>query len=660
MKQIRLMKKGATHAQAVEDPAKEGWEKVVLRGEPSSPDIRPEVVRSWRRCLEMGLDPLRNVAPPVVSGSELERLIRDNRDLIEIAKPVMDMFEISVRGTGFIVSLSERTGCVLLVSGDREIMEMACQNFYQPGCIRDIEHAGTNAIGVCLMEGKPIQLTGAEHFNVHFHPWTCSSAPIRGGRGEILGVITLSGRSTGRHKHTLALITAAAETIGSQHRERELTEEKLRLSSMLSLVFDSIADGVIAVDTKLKITHINRTAANMLGLEPETVIGKGLVEEIQPENALLRAFKTRNYFSDMEIGFSCPMGHRSFMCSCDPIKDSSGHGIGAIIKLAEKRQVISIAKKIGGNYAKYRLTDIKGKDPELLRQVELARIAAKTNSRVLIIGESGTGKELFAQAIHNESGRRTEPFVAISCAAIPRDLIESELFGYRGGAFTGARREGLVGKFELANRGTLFLDEVNGLPLDLQAKLLRVLQQNEILRLGDTRTIAIDVRVLAASNCDLMTEVENANFRKDLYYRLNVVEIYIPPLRQRKEDLELLIDHIMKRLCREMGLTRPRISADVLERLKDYNWPGNIRELENSIERALLLSQGNTIQRIHFPERTQSAHVRPDSVSSLHSTFKKAVESTLSECDGNVSRAARRLKIARSTLYRKMKEFGLA
>jgi PAS domain S-box-containing protein len=643
-----------------EDPIKEAWEKVVVNGEPQDREIRAEVLRSWLTCRAMGLDPLGSVSPPVVSGLELERLLKVNRDLIEFSQPMMDMIEISVRDTGFIVTLAEKKGCVLLVKGDPEIMEMAGQSYYGPGCLRTVQHAGTNAIGVCLVEGKPIQLTGAEHYNVHLHPWTCSSAPIWDSRGQILGVLTLSGRSIGRHKHTLALVTAAAETIESQLRERELTEEKLRLSSMLGLVFNSISDGVIAVDMDLKITHINKTGAEMLGLKGENLAGKSLEEELRPENTLLHAFKTRNYFSGMEIGFGCPEGHKSFMCSVDPIRDSSGHGIGAIITLAEKRQVISIAKKIGGNYAKYRLSDIKGKDPELLRQLELARIAAKTNSRVLIMGESGTGKELVAQAIHNESNRKSEPFVAISCATIPRDLIESELFGYRGGAFTGARREGHVGKFELANRGTLFLDEVNGLPLDLQAKLLRALQQNEILRLGDTRPIPIDVRVLAASNCDLMNEVEKANFRKDLYYRLNVVEIFIPPLRNRILDIELLIEHIMKRLCREMGIPRPKISQEALEDLKRYHWPGNVRELENCMERALLLAQGKTIERIHIAGRIMKESGNGEKTpASLRQSYKRIIEKTLDQCGGNLSMAARQLKIARSTLYRKMKEFGL-
>ena len=644
-----------------EDPLKEAWEKVVVRGEPPGREIRTEVLSSWLTCRDERLDPFAGVIPPVLAGPDLERLLIGNRDLIELARPMMDMVEIMGGGTGFVVSLSEKNGCVLLVRGDREIMEMAGLNYYQPGCVRTVRHAGTNAIGVCLVEGKPVQLTGAEHYNVHFHPWTCSSAPIRDGQGEILGVITLSGRSVGRHKHTLALVTAAAETIESQLRERELAEEKLRLNSVLGLVFDSISGGVIAVDTGLIITHINKKAAEMLGLAPETVIGKSLEEEIRPEDALLRAFRRRNYFTSMEIGFSCPSGHRSFMCSIDPIRDSAGHGIGAIIALAEKRQVISIAKNIGGNYARYKFADIKGKDPDLLRQIDLARIAAKTNSRVLIVGESGTGKELFAQAIHNESSRRNEPFVAISCATIPRDLIESELFGYRGGAFTGARKEGHVGKFELASRGTLFLDEVNGLPMDLQAKLLRVLQQNEILRLGDNQPISIDVRVLAASNCDLMTSVENGSFRKDLYYRLNVVEILIPPLRDRIQDLEILIDHIMRRLGREMGAARPRISADAFKALREYHWPGNVRELENCIERALLLAQGGTIERTHIPERTfPRSTMSQDPGESLHQTLQKAIEATLEQCGGNISKASKQLGIARSTLYRKMKELGLA
>ncbi|GAF73493.1 unnamed protein product, partial [marine sediment metagenome] len=240
-------------------------------------------------------------------------------------------------------------------------------------------------------------------------------------------------------------------------------------------------------------------------------------------------------------------------------------------------------------------------------------------------------------------------------------LVESELFGYQGGAFTGARREGMVGKFEFAHKGTLFLDEINGLPLELQAKLLRVLQQNEIMRLGDTRCIPVDVRVIAASSTDLLTEVETSSFREDLYYRLNVVEIVIPPLRERIEDLELLIDHILTRQCQEMGIKRPQISDEVFETMRAYHWPGNVRELENCIERMLLVSQGTTISAIHLPLRPQKKEARLENgVLTFHQGYKGMIEEALEQCGGNVSMAAKKLNIARSTFYRKMKEFGLS
>ncbi len=645
----------------IEDPLKGAWENVVLKGLPPDRQIRPEVLRSWLRCREIGLDPFSKSSPPILSSDELNRLLKRNKDLIEVSNSVMNMIEISVRDTGFIITLTDKDGYVLVFQGDKDILEMAMQNYYLPGCLRTIEHAGTNAIGVCLIEGKPIQLTGAEHYKIHHHPWTCSSAPIYDSRGRLIGAITLSGRSIGKHKHTLALVIEAAETIESRLREKDLIEEKQRLNSMLTLTFNSISDGVISFDTNLHITHINSTAAEMLGLDIESVIGNQLEDVVRAEDTLTQALKTMKYFNSIETSFICPTGHKSYICSFNPIQNNSSHAIGAIITMTEKRQVISIAKKISGNYAKYLFKDIKGRNPALLKQIELAKIAAKTNSRVLIIGESGTGKELFAHAIHNHSNRRNGPFVAISCAAIPRDLIESELFGYRGGAFTGARREGQIGKFELANNGTLFLDEVDGLPLDLQAKLLRVLQQNEIRRLGDTRTIPVNVRVIAASNSDLMTEAENNNFREDFYYRLNVVEIVIPPLRERIVDLELLIDHIMTRQYQEMGIGKIQISDEVLEILKNYSWPGNVRELENCIERALLLSQGKTIHKTHLPDRLwKTSRVFGDKAVPLSKVYKEMIETTLDQCGGNVSMAARKLKVARSTLYRKMSEFGIS
>jgi PAS domain S-box-containing protein len=642
------------------DPIKVAWKNLINDGMLPGDEVRDEISRSWLKCREIGLDPFSKNSPPTLSKGKLLNLLKNNRHLIEISKPVMDMIEISVKGTGFIITLTQEHGYVLMVWGDRDIMKMARENYYLPGCLRTNEHAGTNAIGLCLTEGKPVQLTGAEHYKVQHHNWTCSSAPIYDSHKRLIGAITLSGRSSSRHKHTLALVTEAADTIQSQLRERDLIDEKNRLNLMLTSIFNSISDGVISVDNYLNITNLNSSAVRMLDTDIESVIGRQLEEVVHPDDPLIRALKAKKYLAGIETRFLGQSGQKNYMCRVDPIRNASGEVLGSIINMAEERHMINIAKKLGGNYSKYEFKDIKGNSPTFQRQIELAKIAAQTNSKILIIGESGTGKELFAQAIHSFSNRKKQPFVAISCAAIPRDLIESELFGYQGGAFTGARREGMVGKFELAHKGTLFLDEIDGLPLELQAKLLRVLQQKEIMRLGDTRCIPVDVRVLAASGTDLLTEVENGNFREDLYYRLNVVEIVIPPLRERIEDIELLIDHILTRQCQEMEIERPDISNEVLEAMRAYQWPGNVRELENCLERMLLVSQGNTIRTSDLPLKPRKKEARIENgVLTFRQGYKDMIEGALEQCNGNISMAAKKLNIARSTFYRKMKEFGI-
>jgi transcriptional regulator of acetoin/glycerol metabolism len=636
------------------------WEKVVMEGSTEKQPVRAEILASWIYCRKIGLDPYSKTSPPTLSGKRLDNLLHKNQFLLEISKPVMSMIEISVRGTGFIVTLSDDEGYVLEVYGDSEIMKMAEQNFYVPGCLRSIERAGTNAIGLCLVEKRPIQLTGAEHYKVHHHPWTCSSAPILDDSDDLVGAITLSGRSIGRHQHTLALVTAAAETIQTQLRERSLIMEKHRLNSMLTSLYNSISEGLIAIDNDTNITHINDVARKMLAIGNQSLIGEPLQLVIQPDKSFVKALNAKKYFDGDEIIFDTPKGRRAFICSIDPVRNASGQELGTFIKMSEKKRMIKIAKQIGGNYAKHEFSDIKGQSEPIKRQIHLAKIAANTNSRILIIGESGTGKELFAHAIHSYSKRSSEPFVAISCAAIPRDLIESELFGYRGGAFTGARREGMMGKFEFADKGTLFLDEINSLPLGAQAKLLRVLQQNEIMRLGDNHPIPIDVRVIAASSVDLLEEVQRDNFREDLYYRLNVVEIFIPPLRDRIEDMKLLVDHILTRQAAKFEFNKPIISTEAFRQIQNYDWPGNIRELENSIARALMLSQGADILPEHLPMRPQKIMSSKNRSSvTIKDGYKQMIDSALKECNGNISLTAKRLKISRTTLYRKMKEFGI-
>ena len=641
---------------------KEAWEQMVVKGLTPSHPIRPEILYSWQRCRDMGLDPYRPKKPPTLDTTELSRRLDANRLFIETAKPLMDMVELSTRGTRFITALADRDGYVMAISGDHETLEMARKNYYLPGCNRSEATAGTNAIALALIEDKPCQLVGAEHYNYYHHPWTCSSAPIHDADGKLIGAFTLSGPFRGLHKHTLAIAVSAAKTIEGQLRERILTREKHRLNCLLTSIFDSVSDGVIAVDENLSIANLNRSASNMLGLAWEAVAGKALDKVVAFDAKLTRALKEKRLFRNQEITFKSPAGINTYLCSLNRIMEGGVPGQSALITLAEKKNVIDIVKRIGGNHAKYEFSDIKGGNAELRRQIEVAKIAAASNSRILISGESGTGKELFAQAIHNYSQRHDGPFVAISCAAIPRDLIEAELFGYREGAFTGTRKGGQVGKFELAHGGTLFLDEINGMPLDLQAKLLRVLQQKEIVRLGDNRAIPVNVRVISACNSDLLQQVEMGDFREDLYYRLNVMEITLPPLRSRLDDLPVLIDHFLGSHGNDTDTGKSVISDEVMRILSAHEWPGNIRELENCLERALMLSCGLEITCEHLPKRM--VHCRSECKSAGTLTVKQSLRdlivTALDNNDGNISSAARELNISRSTMYRRLREFKLS
>ncbi len=641
----------------------QAWEDIILYKRDTNVPIKPEVLRSWRKCIALGVDPLTPPKPIILRGSEFSKLCEKNSELIEFSKPIMEMLEMSVRESGFITTLADKNGYVLEALGDENIIKMAKNNSYLPGCLRSSKHAGTNAISLCLEEGAPVQLNGPEHYKINHHDWTCFSAPIRGNDGSILGAITLSGSSAESPKLALAIVCAAAEDVQGKLRERGLVEQTQRLNYLLSSIYNSVSDGILALDKQLNITHLNAAAEKLLGMDKEIAVKKRFNDLVKLDKEFLINMEQGKELESVELTFNLPKGFKLYICQIDPILCNSFKFLGSIVTITEPKKMMSIAKKIGGNYAKYEFSDLIGNNDTFRSQIEMAKIASKTNSRVLIMGESGTGKELFAQSIHCHSYRNDGPFVAISCAAIPRDLVESELFGYKGGAFTGARSKGMIGKFELANGGTLFLDEINGLPLQLQSKLLRVLQMNEIMRLGDNRNIPIDVRVIAASNTDLVDEVEQGNFREDLYYRLNVMEIFVPPLRERLDDLEPLINHILTRLSKKLGVSKPSVQKEALTYLKGYDFPGNVRELENLIERALLLCKGKIIEKTHLfvrPRRTTALSSTPVAhTRTVKAQYKNMIIETIKKCDGNYSKTARELCIARSTLYRKMSEFGI-
>jgi transcriptional regulator with PAS, ATPase and Fis domain len=341
-----------------------------------------------------------------------------------------------------------------------------------------------------------------------------------------------------------------------------------------------------------------------------------------------------------------------------------------VIRVRESKAILKMVNKFTGSRALYTFNDITGNSPELLKCISLAKMANRNNSCALILGESGTGKELFAHAIHNDSNRRSGPFVAINCGALSRDLIQSELFGYEGGAFTGAKKEGNPGKLELADGGTLFLDEIGELPLDAQVNLLRVLQTGEVARIGGKYAKSIDVRVIAATNKDIYRAVEENTFRDDLFYRINTFVLKLPALRERVGDIRTFADIFLERLSRNMGKSFLGIEEEVYDIFEKYSWPGNIRELANVLDRAIAVAESSVINVGDLPPSLQvlgqrQADNRPVVMAEgrwggrVRELEHDSLVALLEETRGNLREVARRLGVARSTVYNKMKSYRI-
>ncbi|MDB5788844.1 sigma-54 interaction domain-containing protein [Caballeronia mineralivorans] len=431
-------------------------------------------------------------------------------------------------------------------------------------------------------------------------------------------------------------------------------------------IIDHIGDGLMVFAQGGVVRHVNAVAGRILGIDPATSVGKPLEQLIDFKPIIAPIFSTGVGYIDRELIIDSPARHLHLLDTAIPIKNGGGKVVSVVNTFREIKRVRKIAGKYAGNYARYTFDNIVGHGAGLQSAVEAARKAARGAANLLLSGESGVGKEVFAQAIHNGSLRESQPFIAINCAALPHDLIESELFGHAPGSFTGATRDGRPGKFESADGGTVFLDEISELPIDVQAKLLRVLQEREVTRLGDTKGIPIDVRIICASNRDLQAMVRDKEFREDLYYRCNVIEIPIPPLRSRLEDIPVTANFFLSKYSTLLNKNIYGFSANALRQLNDYAWPGNVRELENLVERIVNLSDGGNIADVAEFLRTGSSAkpiaqtsttAAPDtsSVISLRDAERQAIEHALAACNCNVTRCATLLKVSKPALYAKLK-----
>jgi PAS domain S-box-containing protein len=426
-------------------------------------------------------------------------------------------------------------------------------------------------------------------------------------------------------------------------------------SNELKAMLEYAYEGIIAINSEGKVTIFNPVAQSVTGIRQEEALGSP-ADQVIP----LISFTDILQSGSQDIGEIVDFGHSKVMVNRIPIR-VGGKVVGAVAIFQDVTKIQSMEERIRreiysqGHVAKFGFGDIYGSSPSLMEAINVARQYARVDSTVLIHGETGVGKELFAQSIHTAGNRSSGPFVAVNCAALPEALLESELFGYVEGAFTGARRKGKPGLFELAHRGTIFLDEISEIPLSLQGRLLRVLQEREVIRLGHDRVIPVDVRVLCATNRDLHRLVEDGNFRKDLYWRLNVLSLFIPPLRERRDDIVPLMYDFLG-VPSAGGHHGIAFSGDALSFLTQYPWPGNVRELRNLCERLTVVHTGKTVDVAFLTHLMEYW----DSTQPLRSGPKgmEDIERALAQAGGKITRAAEILGVHRATLWRKCKRLS--
>ncbi|PRR81501.1 sigma-54-dependent Fis family transcriptional regulator [Clostridium vincentii] len=625
-------------------------------------DIYHEIINSsHNRCSKYGVE--KNISCPsrILEKKEFNITTRRNSQLIKIARPFMEILYDFLKGSGFSLYLTDKNGVVLTIIGDEDIIEDQTKMGIVEGSDMSEKSAGTNGIGTAIYENCSLQIVGEEHFIKVFHVWTCSSAIIHSEEGDIIGCLNLTGGRQLAHPHTLGLVVAGVKSIENHLKVEKTQKELFKAHQYLNKVMNSLNLGIFTVDTEGIVKAINNSACDMMNIKEEEVINKNVDIVLDNWKYILGQLKSGQSYEDREIIYSDKK--KRFNLNVYPIKDKDENITGMVGIFKDMQNIYNLVNKYIGRTAKYTFKDIIGGSEEVLRLKEQSKNIANSPSTVLIQGESGTGKELIAQSIHNNSDRRNNSFVAINCGAIPKSLIESELFGYEEGAFTGAKRGGCAGKFELASGGTLFLDEIGEMPLDMQVNLLRVLQEGCITRIGGNKCINVNVRIIASTNKNLKKEVEKGTFRDDLYYRLSVIPIYIPPLRERLGDIEILIQHFLKIKAIKLGKSIPRIRENIYEQLLNYNWPGNVRELENCIENIVNMD-GNTSfsfdNKALVRERNNSSSINLEyDMCSLEELEKRAIVVCIDNCEGNITKSCRILGINRSTLYAKIKKYKI-
>lgn len=622
--------------------------------------ILPESIqRSWNRCIQTGLAiDLRPETEPADT-LQLSELRARNSQLLSQAQPEMENLYAHISGTQSMVILSDADGVIIHALGDRDFMSKAQRVALQPGFSWREDISGTNAIGTALIEKNPVFVMGAEHYFERNAFLNCSASPILDPHGSVIGVLDLSGDHRQPQEHTMALVRMSALMIENRlFNSSFATDVTIRFHTRPEFI-GTLWEGIAVFSPDGKLLAINRSGAFQLGLDEQKVAGIEFDKlfEISLTKFLDIARKALSSSSRLALKSGLRLHVKA---------DPGMHTLATAISApgVPNRQVTpASAEEATSSQAISPLEALDTGDQAMRQAIAKARMALGHDIPILIEGETGTGKELLARAIHESGPRKQGAFIAINCASIPEGLIESELFGHEEGAFTGARRRGAVGLIQQAHGGTLFLDEIGEMPLALQARLLRVIQEREIVPLGSTKRIKVDIAIVAATNQRLRDRVARNEFREDLYYRLNGLRLGLPPLRERS-DLPALIQRILEDKLGKQGI---RIRPEVLEVFERHPWRGNIRQLANVLRSAVVFIENGELGLEHLPEdfleEQQVSGITTDALdlenANIPNTEAALIRHALALHDGNMTAAAKHLGISRATVYRKAKRLQL-
>ncbi|HDR7326083.1 MULTISPECIES: sigma-54-dependent Fis family transcriptional regulator [Bacillus cereus group] len=606
------------------------WKKFIDKGVLDSNRINERISESWHRCKQANVNPHMNKGQKILSSNIFQEQKKKSEIFLDIALPQIQNMRKTIDELQMMALLIDPDGYVLSLSGNKQTLKRAKHINFIEGVKWTEAAVGTNAIGTALEIEEAIMISGTEHYSVASHSWSCAAAPIHNDDGKLIGVLDFSCPIEFSHPYMLGMVTSIAHAI-----ERECSirvhQNELHLIHRFLDVIDSDEQLVICNHRDVIVSaskSVRERVTNWSRMKLEDLMRYGLETKLE----------IPVYSNERMIG------------KCMYLKEN---------KQMNTYSAFTFIKGIT-------FSGVTGTSKAFQHTLEEIKLVSPTDASVYVCGETGVGKEYVARAIHENSPRKDGPFIAVNCGSLPKELMESELFGYAEGAFTGARRQGYKGKFEQANGGTLFLDEIGEVPSEMQVALLRVLQERTITPIGSSKEVPVNIRIITATHKDLLRLVEEGKFRQDLYYRLHVYPLYVPSLLERKEDIPYFIQHFCER--KNWNVVFPK---SICNQFLQHTWPGNIRELVNVLERIYILSQGREIceKQVAFLLQTmmgnqQQLELQVENKTEHTLNFREKIQrdsmiEALQKTNGNVSLAVKLLDVPRSTFYKRMQKFNL-